>query len=111
MPVSGSGLCEFIFPQVEGGFMQGVGLFTLEHLDYSPEGSLLTRGPGSYKIPAFGDIPTQLSVALLRDAPNDKAVYSSKVRPGLELEGFLPGPIFNRKASILILSQFYPHLT
>lgn len=64
--------------QVEGGFMQGVGLFTLEHLDYSPEGSLLTRGPGSYKIPAFGDIPTQLSVALLRDAPNDKAVYSSK---------------------------------
>uniref|UniRef100_A0A3Q2Q717 Xanthine dehydrogenase n=1 Tax=Fundulus heteroclitus TaxID=8078 RepID=A0A3Q2Q717_FUNHE len=47
--------------QVEGGFMQGLGLFTLEELHYSPRGVLLTRGPGSYKIPAFGDIPTQLT--------------------------------------------------
>uniref|UniRef100_A0A8B9RDA7 Xanthine dehydrogenase/oxidase n=1 Tax=Astyanax mexicanus TaxID=7994 RepID=A0A8B9RDA7_ASTMX len=46
--------------QVEGAFMQGVGLFTLEELRYSPQGYLYTRGPGMYKIPAFGDIPTQL---------------------------------------------------
>ncbi|XP_008301642.1 xanthine dehydrogenase/oxidase isoform X1 [Stegastes partitus] len=64
--------------QVEGGFMQGLGLFTLEELHYSPQGVLLTRGPGSYKIPAFGDIPTQLTVSLLRDAPNNKAVFASK---------------------------------
>lgn len=64
--------------QVEGAFMQGVGLFTLEQLLYSPQGALLTRGPGSYKIPGFGDIPTSLTVSLLRDAPNEKAVYSSK---------------------------------
>ncbi|KAK2857221.1 hypothetical protein Q5P01_005956 [Channa striata] len=64
--------------QVEGGFVQGLGLFTLEELHYSPRGVLLTRGPGSYKIPAFGDIPTQLSVSLLRDAPNSKAVFASK---------------------------------
>ncbi|KAM4711210.1 xanthine dehydrogenase/oxidase [Anableps anableps] len=64
--------------QVEGGFMQGLGLFTLEELHYSPQGALLTRGPGSYKIPAFGDIPTQLTVSLLRDAPNDKAIFASK---------------------------------
>uniref|UniRef100_A0A3P8SP05 Xanthine dehydrogenase n=1 Tax=Amphiprion percula TaxID=161767 RepID=A0A3P8SP05_AMPPE len=64
--------------QVEGGFMQGLGLFTLEELHYSPHGVLLTRGPGSYKIPAFGDIPTQLTVSLLRDAPNHKAVFASK---------------------------------
>nr|XP_057906870.1 xanthine dehydrogenase/oxidase [Doryrhamphus excisus] len=64
--------------QVEGAFMQGVGLFTLEELHYSPQGVLLTRGPGSYKIPAFGDIPTQLTVSLLRDAPNDKAIFASK---------------------------------
>ncbi|MEQ2191675.1 hypothetical protein XENOCAPTIV_001002 [Xenoophorus captivus] len=63
---------------VEGGFMQGLGLFTLEELHYSPQGVLLTRGPGSYKIPAFGDIPTQLTVSLLRDAPNDKAIFASK---------------------------------
>uniref|UniRef100_A0A673ZQN9 Xanthine dehydrogenase/oxidase n=1 Tax=Salmo trutta TaxID=8032 RepID=A0A673ZQN9_SALTR len=64
--------------QVEGGFMQGVGLYTLEELKYSPEGYLFTRGPGMYKIPAFGDIPTDLTVSLLRDAPNDKAIFSSK---------------------------------
>lgn len=59
--------------------MQGLGLFTLEELHYSPQGVLLTRGPGSYKIPAFGDIPTHLTVSLLRDAPNEKAVFASKV--------------------------------
>ncbi|XP_069577315.1 xanthine dehydrogenase/oxidase [Brachyistius frenatus] len=64
--------------QVEGGFMQGLGLFTLEELHYSPRGVLLTRGPGSYKIPAFGDIPARLTVSLLRDAPNDKAIFASK---------------------------------
>lgn len=37
--------------QIEGAFMQGVGLVTLEELCYSPEGVLLTRGPGAYKIP------------------------------------------------------------
>ncbi|KAB5562555.1 hypothetical protein PHYPO_G00019190 [Pangasianodon hypophthalmus] len=64
--------------QVEGAFMQGVGLFTLEELRYSPQGYLYTRGPGMYKIPAFGDIPTEFKVSLLRDAPNEKAIFSSK---------------------------------
>ncbi|KAA0711294.1 Xanthine dehydrogenase/oxidase [Triplophysa tibetana] len=64
--------------QVEGGFMQGLGLFTLEELKYSPKGYLYTRGPGMYKIPAFGDIPVELKVSLLRDAPNEKAIFSSK---------------------------------
>ncbi|KAF4083783.1 hypothetical protein AMELA_G00121330 [Ameiurus melas] len=64
--------------QVEGAFMQGVGLFTLEELRYSPQGYLYTRGPGMYKIPAFGDIPTELKVSLLRDSPNEKAIFSSK---------------------------------
>lgn len=66
--------------QVEGAFVQGVGLFTLEELRYSPQGYLFTRGPGMYKIPAFGDIPTELCVSLLRDAPNERAIFSSKVQ-------------------------------
>ncbi|KAK7072767.1 hypothetical protein SK128_010080, partial [Halocaridina rubra] len=37
--------------QIEGAFVQGIGLFTLEELRYSPEGVLLTQGPGAYKIP------------------------------------------------------------
>lgn len=59
--------------------MQGLGLFTLEELHYSPEGSLHTRGPSTYKIPAFGSIPIEFRVSLLRDCPNKKAIYASKV--------------------------------
>ncbi|KAM8946598.1 xanthine dehydrogenase/oxidase isoform 2-T2 [Pelodytes ibericus] len=64
--------------QIEGAFVQGLGLFTLEEMRYSPGGFLYTRGPGMYKIPAFGDIPTEFNVSLLRDCPNSKAIYSSK---------------------------------
>lgn len=64
---------------MEGAFVQGLGLFTLEELHYSPEGSLHTRGPSTYKIPAFGSIPTEFRVSLLRDCPNKKAIYASKV--------------------------------
>uniref|UniRef100_A0A8C4F212 2Fe-2S ferredoxin-type domain-containing protein n=1 Tax=Dicentrarchus labrax TaxID=13489 RepID=A0A8C4F212_DICLA len=80
--------------QVEGAFMQGLGLFTLEELHYSPQGVLLTRGPGSYKIPAFGDIPTQLTVSLL---PSTENIY-----PGIfSLQAVGEPPLF------LAASVFY----
>ncbi|XP_059046310.1 xanthine dehydrogenase [Achroia grisella] len=64
--------------QIEGAFIQGYGLFTLEELIYSPTGTLYSRGPGAYKIPGFGDIPQEFNVSLLKGAPNPRAVYSSK---------------------------------
>ncbi|XP_012285981.1 xanthine dehydrogenase [Orussus abietinus] len=64
--------------QVEGGFIQGYGLFTLEELIYSPTGILYSRGPGTYKLPGFADIPREFNVSLLKGAPNPRAVYSSK---------------------------------
>lgn len=64
--------------QVEGGFMQGYGLFTLEEMVYSPTGTVYSRGPGVYKIPGFADIPIEFNVSLLKGAPNKHAVYSSK---------------------------------
>ncbi|KAL0831376.1 hypothetical protein ABMA28_002200 [Loxostege sticticalis] len=64
--------------QVEGAFIQGYGLFTMEELIYSPTGTLYSRGPGAYKIPGFGDIPQEFNVSLLKGAPNPRAVYSSK---------------------------------
>lgn len=64
--------------QIEGAFVQGLGLFTLEEMRYSPEGNLYTRGPGMYKIPGCGDIATEFNVSLLRNCPNSKAIYSSK---------------------------------
>ena len=66
--------------QVEGGFVQGLGLFTIEEIRYSQTGTPWTTGPGAYKIPGFADIPVEFYVHLLRSAPNEKAVFSSKVR-------------------------------
>ncbi|XP_047119344.1 xanthine dehydrogenase [Schistocerca piceifrons] len=64
--------------QIEGGFVQGYGLFALEEVVVSPTGTMYSRGPGAYKIPGFADIPTVFNVSLLKDAPNPRAVYSSK---------------------------------
>ena len=64
--------------QIEGGFMQGYGLFTLEEMVYSPQGQVFSRGPGMYKLPGFADIPGEFNVSLLTGAPNPRAVYSSK---------------------------------
>ncbi|XP_033106656.1 xanthine dehydrogenase/oxidase-like [Anneissia japonica] len=64
--------------QIEGAFMQGYGLFTLEEHRWSPTGNLLTKGPGFYKIPGFTDIPVEFNVSLLDGVPNKKVVCSSK---------------------------------
>merc|ERR1711997_777067 len=50
----------------------------MEQLCHSQKGELLTRGPGAYKIPAFGDIPREFNVSLLRGSSNPRAVFSSK---------------------------------
>ena len=65
--------------KIEGAFVQGYGLFVLEDYRVTPTGHLLTKGPGFYKIPAFGDIPAEFNVSLLTRAPNPFAVCSSKV--------------------------------
>ncbi|CAF1272832.1 unnamed protein product [Rotaria sordida] len=72
--------------QIEGGFMQGIGLFTMEELIWGdekfnkwiPPGELFTRGVDTYKIPSFSDVPVDFRVSLLSDSLNPRAVYSSK---------------------------------
>ncbi|KAM9628834.1 LOW QUALITY PROTEIN: aldehyde oxidase 2-like [Morphnus guianensis] len=64
--------------QIEGAFIQGVGLYTLEEIFFSPEGEQLTLGPDTYKIPAICDIPEQFCVYLLPNSRNSIAIYSSK---------------------------------
>ncbi|KAE8278250.1 Aldehyde oxidase 1 [Larimichthys crocea] len=64
--------------QIEGAFMQGLGLYTLEELKFSPSGLLYTRGPSQYKIPAVCDVPLCFNVYLLSDSDNPHAIYSSK---------------------------------
>lgn len=65
--------------QIEGAFMQGYGLLTMEEVVFSANGETLSRGPGTYKIPTLSDIPKEFNVSLLKGAPNPRAVYSSKV--------------------------------
>lgn len=59
------------YGQIQGAFVQGLGLFTMEEslwLRNGPmAGNLFTRGPGAYKIPGFRDIPQEFNVSLLKD--------------------------------------------
>ncbi|XP_077174886.1 aldehyde oxidase 1-like isoform X2 [Paroedura picta] len=64
--------------QIEGAFVQGLGLYTMEEVKFSPEGTLYTRGPDQYKIPAVCDIPEHFSVSLLASSESTTAIYSSK---------------------------------
>jgi xanthine dehydrogenase/oxidase len=63
--------------QIEGAFMQGMGLMSIEEIAYNKEGKLLSKGPGMYKIPGFGDIPHDFRVHLLENSEGP-AVMGSK---------------------------------
>eukprot|EP00455_Lapot_gusevi_P049466 TRINITY_DN701_c0_g1_i2.p1 TRINITY_DN701_c0_g1~~TRINITY_DN701_c0_g1_i2.p1 ORF type:complete len:499 (-),score=127.80 TRINITY_DN701_c0_g1_i2:250-1746(-) len=71
--------------QIEGAFVQGVGWCTMEELVWGDRehkwvrpGQLFTRGPGTYNIPSFNDVPVDFRIHFLKNAPNPRAVYSSK---------------------------------
>jgi len=64
--------------QVEGAFMQGLGYYMTEYIEYDQSGKLLTNGTWEYKPPSQKDIPIRLNVALLKDAPNPLGVLRSK---------------------------------
>lgn len=71
--------------QIEGAFVQGLGLFTMEELVFGDsqhpwmrKGHLFTKGPGTYKIPSFSDIPIDMRVTLQHNAHNPLAVHSSR---------------------------------
>jgi len=56
------------YGQIEGAFVQGMGLFTMEEsLWHRASGQIATRGPGTYKIPGFRDVPQRMNVSLLKD--------------------------------------------
>ena len=56
------------YGQIEGAFVQGMGLFTMEEsLWLRSTGNIFTKGPGAYKIPGFRDIPQVFNVSLLKN--------------------------------------------
>ncbi|KAB1279006.1 Aldehyde oxidase 1 [Camelus dromedarius] len=78
--------------QIEGAFIQGMGLYTIEELNYSLQGVLYTRGPNQYKIPTICDVPVELHISLLPPSQNSNTLYSSK---GLGESGiFLGSSVF-----------------
>ncbi|XP_071080821.1 xanthine dehydrogenase/oxidase-like [Haliotis cracherodii] len=64
--------------QIEGAFILGYGLYVLEDYQITPRGVLLTQGPGTYKIPSIGNIPTQMNVHLLKDVDSDRIMHEPK---------------------------------
>jgi xanthine dehydrogenase/oxidase len=56
------------YGQIEGAFIQGQGLFTTEEMLWLRNtGNIATKGPGTYKIPGFRDIPQVFNVSFLKD--------------------------------------------
>ncbi|KAL4959702.1 Molybdopterin-binding domain of aldehyde dehydrogenase-domain-containing protein [Aspergillus stella-maris] len=68
------------YGQIEGAFVQGQGLFTMEESLWTQSGQLATRGPGNYKIPGFADIPQEFNVSFLQGVgwKNLRSIQSSK---------------------------------
>lgn len=68
------------YGQIEGAFVQGQGLFTMEESLWTRNGQLFTRGPGTYKIPGFSDIPQEFNVSFLQGVSwrHLRSIQSSK---------------------------------
>lgn len=64
--------------QIEGGFVQGMGWLTTEHLVWNAQGQLMTIGPSTYKIPTASDVPQHLNVTLWPHANPTPNIGASK---------------------------------
>ncbi|KAI1317034.1 hypothetical protein EDD11_009100 [Mortierella claussenii] len=66
--------------QIEGAFIQGMGLTTIEDPLFFSNGQIFTQGPGNYKIPGFRCIPQEFNVSFFEDVTHEsiKTIYKSK---------------------------------
>ncbi|KAF2203547.1 hypothetical protein GQ43DRAFT_478957 [Delitschia confertaspora ATCC 74209] len=77
------------YGQIEGAFVQGMGLFTTEEsLWNSSTSQLRTCGTGTYKIPTFSSIPEVFNVSLLRH----DTLIPLKTSPSHSSQGKNPEP-------------------
>ncbi|RPA90536.1 hypothetical protein L873DRAFT_1831700 [Choiromyces venosus 120613-1] len=76
------------YGQIEGAFVQGQGRFTMEEMLWQKNCQLFTRGPATYKIPGFVDIPQVFNVGLL------KGVKWAKLRSIQSSKGIGEPPLF-----------------
>lgn len=64
--------------QIEGGFLQGVGMLTCEDLRFASDGRLLSRGASTYKLPGVGECPSDFRVRTLTRATEPGVIFGSK---------------------------------
>jgi xanthine dehydrogenase large subunit len=65
--------------QIEGGFIQGMGWLTMEHLWWNDKGKLMTHAPSTYKIPVANDVPPVFNVKIYESGINaEDSIYHSK---------------------------------
>ncbi|KAF3001822.1 hypothetical protein E8E13_003469 [Curvularia kusanoi] len=83
------------YGQIEGAFIQGMGLFTTEEtLWHTSTGRLLTTGPGTYKIPGFSDIPQIFNVGFLRNDNDGNPLSWNHLRSVQSSKGIGEPPLF-----------------
>ncbi|KAF2133020.1 xanthine dehydrogenase/oxidase [Dothidotthia symphoricarpi CBS 119687] len=82
------------YGQIEGAFVQGQGLFTMEETLWTRDGQLFTRGPGTYKIPGFSDIPQIFNASLLRNDNEGKPLSWNHLRSVQSSKGIGEPPLF-----------------
>ncbi|XP_060572599.1 xanthine dehydrogenase/oxidase-like [Ruditapes philippinarum] len=64
--------------QIEGAFVQGLGMVTSENMEIDEKGRLNTCSPLGYKIPNIKSIPRKFVVKLLKNHDIVTNIYSSK---------------------------------
>ncbi|WAO88876.1 Hypothetical protein NCS54_00624000 [Fusarium falciforme] len=82
------------YGQIEGAFVQGQGLFTMEESLWTKTGELFTKGPGTYKIPGFSDIPQVFNISTLQHDSEGKPISWEKIRSIQSSKGTGEPPLF-----------------
>ncbi|KAF2109392.1 Molybdopterin-binding domain of aldehyde dehydrogenase-domain-containing protein [Lophiotrema nucula] len=82
------------YGQVEGAFIQGQGLFTIEESLWLSNGQFFTRGPGTYKIPGFSDIPQIFNASMLRKDNDGNPLSWNHLRSVQSSKGIGEPPLF-----------------
>ncbi|KAH6876837.1 xanthine dehydrogenase, partial [Thelonectria olida] len=82
------------YGQIEGAFVQGQGLFTMEESLWTRTGEHFTRGPGTYKIPGFSDIPQVFNVSMLEQDSEGKPISWRNLRSIQSSKGIGEPPLF-----------------
>ena len=98
--------------QVYGGFVQGLGWVTTEHLFYSEKGALLSHSPSTYKIPNVQDTPRVFNAHLIHNDENKRNIRGSKAsgEPPLLLAISAWTAISNALSYLPNYRGVYPHI-